>query len=572
MKVIKRNGSEMPFDKGKIWNAVAKADAAGRESGLPDSLATEDITAIADAVEKRCVHLGRAAGVEEIQDIVEEELINAGHPRLMRLYTHYRHKHEMGRRENSTDGKILALLKRQNEEVFQENSNKNPIINSTMRDYMAGEASRDLVRRYFMPEDVMAAHDEGIIHVHDTDYISGPLHNCDLINLEDMLQNGTVISGTLIDICKRNGKKKLLWLKTKEKSLSYEPKSDEMVLTVHRWFANKSCPGDWLMARMDDLASKVTAALGGAETSTDTSSVADSVSVEKKIWDYLYGMIENANGVAGLMANLFCESGLKSNNLQNSYNKKLNISDEDYTRLVDGNNYPDFVKDKAGYGLAQWTYYTRKQALLDFAKSKGKSIGDLDMQLEFLWKEINESYPAVLTVLKGAGSVREASDAVLLWYERPADQSESVMKKRTGYGEGYYKKYAGAKAQLYRVRKVWKDAESQIGAFKVLQNAKDCTDKHPGYSVFDEDGSAIYSTPYPASKWGKTPFLVRVTIKDLNIRVGAGTDTAKTGKATGEGVFTIVEVRSGKGSTNGWGSRSRWRASMSSFGTPLWSM
>ncbi len=146
-----------------------------------------------------CPICGRAAGVEEIQDIVEKELIKAGHPRLMRLYTHYRHKHEMGRRENSTDGKILALLKRQNEEAFQENSNKNPIINSTMRDYMAGEASRDLVRRYFMPEDVMAAHDEGIIHVHDTDYISGPLHNCDLINLEDMLQNGTVISGTLIE-------------------------------------------------------------------------------------------------------------------------------------------------------------------------------------------------------------------------------------------------------------------------------------------------------------------------------------------------------------------------------------
>ena len=119
--------------------------------------------------------------------------------RLMKKYMEYRYDHALRRKGNITDGKLLALLNRDNEEALQENANKNPVINSTTRDYMAGEVSRDLVRRYFMPEDVMKAHDEGIIHVHDTDYISGPLHNCDLVNLEDMLQNGTVISGTMIE-------------------------------------------------------------------------------------------------------------------------------------------------------------------------------------------------------------------------------------------------------------------------------------------------------------------------------------------------------------------------------------
>lgn len=231
------------------------------------------------------------------------------------------------------------------------------------------------------------------------------------------------------------------------------------------------------------------------------------VDTERYIWDYLFGRLGNAYGAAGLMGNLFAESGLHPNNLQNSYNKKLNITDEEYTRLVDDRNYPDFITDKAGYGLAQWTFWSRKQALLDFAKDRGVSIADLQMQLDFLWKELTESYPAVLTVLKGADSVRQASDAVLLWYERPADQSDAVQVKRAGYGQGYYEKYVGGEV----------------------------------------------SGGGQADKPQEVPFLVRVTATDLNIRKGPGTDTAKTGKYTGAGVFTIVEVKSGKGSKTGWG-------------------
>lgn len=176
---------------------------------------------------------------------------------------------------------------------------------------------------------------------------------------------------------------------------------------------------------MDTVRADVAALMG---TMVADTSVADKTEdTEKTIWDYLMKKIGNTYGVAGLMGNLYAESGLRANNLQNSYEKKLNITDAEYTRLVDENAYPDFVKDKAGYGLAQWTFWSRKQALLDFAKSKGKSIGDLQMQLDFLWKELMMSYPAVLTVLQNAENVREASDAVLLWYERPADQSDAVQ-------------------------------------------------------------------------------------------------------------------------------------------------
>lgn len=218
-----------------------------------------------------------------------------------------------------------------------------------------------------------------------------------------------------IDICERNGKKKLLWLGGKEKTLKYKPQPDEMVLTVHRWFANKSCPGEWLYSRLGDLAEKVTAALGGVAFS-DTMAASDNASGtdnEKTIWDYFYGKLGNAYGAAGLMGNLKAESGLRSAVLQRTYEKKLNITSEEYTRLVDGGNYPDFTKDKAGYGLAQWTFWSRKEALLSYAKARGSSIGDLSMQLDFLWRELMESYPAVLTVLKGAEKVREASDAVI---------------------------------------------------------------------------------------------------------------------------------------------------------------
>lgn len=209
-----------------------------------------------------------------------------------------------------------------------------------------------------------------------------------------------------VDICKRNGKKKLLWLGDKDKTLSYEPKSDEMVLTVHRWFANKSCPGNWMYARMGDLANKVTAALGGSTATTEPAAATDN---EKAIWDYLYGKIGNAYGVAGLMGNLYAESALRPNNLQNTYEKKLGLSDTQYTANVDDGSYTNFVKDSAGYGLAQWTYWSRKQALHEYAKASGKSIGDLDIQLAFIWKELSEGYKALLKTLQAATSVTDAS-------------------------------------------------------------------------------------------------------------------------------------------------------------------
>lgn len=166
---------------------------------------------------------------------------------------------------------------------------------------------------------------------------------------------------------------------------------------------------------------------------------------EKRIWDYLLGKIGNPFGAAGLMGNLYAESGLRPDNLQNTYEKKLGMSDASYTAAVDNGSYSNFVKDSAGYGLAQWTYWSRKQNLLDFAKERGASIGDLDMQLDFLMKEL-AGYSSVLKTLRTATSIREASDTVLTKYERPADQSEAAQARRASYGQKYYDRYATATA------------------------------------------------------------------------------------------------------------------------------
>ena len=162
----------------------------------------------------------------------------------------------------------------------------------------------------------------------------------------------------------------------------------------------------------------------------------------EKIWKYLKSIGLNDYGAAGLMGNLYAESGLNPKNLQNSYEKKLGYTDAQYTAAVDNGKYKNFVKDSAGYGLAQWTYWSRKQALIDFCKTAGTSIGDLDMQLNFLWKELSDGYRGVINVLMNATSVIEASNTVLLQFERPADQSASVQLKRAEYGQAYYDKYA----------------------------------------------------------------------------------------------------------------------------------
>lgn len=162
---------------------------------------------------------------------------------------------------------------------------------------------------------------------------------------------------------------------------------------------------------------------------------------EEKIWKYLKKNGLNDYGVAGLMGNLFAESGLKPTNLQNCYEKSIGMTDEKYTQAVDDGTYRNFVKDSAGYGLAQWTYWSRKKALLEYAQRGCRSIGDLEMQLEFLMKELKSNYPTVLKALKSATSVRQASDVVLLKYERPADMGTAVQKKRSSLGMTYYKKY-----------------------------------------------------------------------------------------------------------------------------------
>ena len=168
----------------------------------------------------------------------------------------------------------------------------------------------------------------------------------------------------------------------------------------------------------------------------------EGICTEDKIWNYLKKKGLNDYGTAGLMGNLFAESGLKPTNLQNSCEKPVGMTDAEYTKAVDKKTYCNFVKDQAGYGLAQWTYWSRKKLLLEYAQNKRKSIGDLEMQLEFLVKELNENYSSVMKTLKAATSVRQASDVVLLKYERPADSGIAVQKKRASYGEKYYSKYA----------------------------------------------------------------------------------------------------------------------------------
>lgn len=196
MRVIKRDGREVEFDREKIYNAIFKAN---RELPSGERLTIEEIGALTDCVVGRCKKVDRAISIEEIQDFVIAVLAEFGYIHLMTIYCKYRlHRAEL-RNRNTTDKKVLALLRHDSEVAKQENANKDPIINSTMRDYLASEVSEDICRRYIFPEDVIKAHDEGIIHVHDMGYVSGPISNCELVNLEDMLQNGTVITNTLIE-------------------------------------------------------------------------------------------------------------------------------------------------------------------------------------------------------------------------------------------------------------------------------------------------------------------------------------------------------------------------------------
>ena len=196
MKLIKRNGSEAIFTRSKISAAIAKANDAVEEY---ERITDSEIEAIALRVEEQCAKLHRSVSVEEVQDLVETELMAKNAYVLAKAYITYRYKRALVRRANTTDEKILSLIECNNEEVKQENANKNPTVNSVQRDYMAGEVSKDITRRLLLPEDIVKAHEDGLIHFHDSDYFAQHMHNCDLVNLEDMLQNGTVISGTMIE-------------------------------------------------------------------------------------------------------------------------------------------------------------------------------------------------------------------------------------------------------------------------------------------------------------------------------------------------------------------------------------
>ena len=196
MKIIKRSGVEVFFDSNKIVAAVQKANASVIDY---EKLSDEQIQEIADNVEVACENMKRSASVEEIQDMVENQLMNQHAFTVARNYITYRYKRALVRKSNSTDEQILSLLECNNEEVKQENSNKNPTVNSVQRDYMAGEVSKDITKRFLLPEDIVEAHEKGLIHFHDADYFAQHMHNCCLVNLEDMLQNGTVISETGID-------------------------------------------------------------------------------------------------------------------------------------------------------------------------------------------------------------------------------------------------------------------------------------------------------------------------------------------------------------------------------------
>lgn len=282
-----------------------------------------------------------------------------------------------------------------------------------------------------------------------------------------------------VDICKRNGIRQLLW--KNDKSLIGQV--DKQNMTVHRWFANKACPGDYLMNKMGSIASAVNVRLSDQPQKPEVN-----VSADRFIWDFLTGKGLSEVAAAGVMGNLYAESRLNPCNLQNSFEKKLGLTDQQYTSGVDDGTYTNFVKDSAGYGLAQWTFWTRKQNLLNYARTQKKSIGDLQMQLEFLWSELN-GYKAVMEALENAQSVFQASNAVLLGYEKPADQGAAVQKKRAEYGQTFMSLYG-----------------------------------HLG-----------------------TGYLVRITTDILNIRSGAGTAFSIVGTVKKGQVYTIISEKDGWG-------------------------
>lgn len=305
----------------------------------------------------------------------------------------------------------------------------------------------------------------------------------------------------LADICKRNNIKKLLWKADK----SLLGKVDKQNMVPHRWLSSKDCPGDYMYKKFGEYAERVNKILGSGTVtvSPSTESALTKEDPETKVWNWLTDRGLNYYATAGVLGNIYAESSLQPNNLQNSFEKTLGMSDDEYTAAVDSGSYTNFATDKAGYGLCQWTYSTRKQGLLDLARSRGTSVSDIITQLVYLWQEM-ESYDNLIQDLNRADSIREATRIFMVRFEAPADQSDKAIDNRNKYSEEFYQRNA------------------------------------PQFNPCD-----INTTPliHPAP-----PYRVRIACNVLNIRSEPNTRSKITGKITNrDDVFTIVE-KSGSGS------------------------
>lgn len=367
------------------------------------------------------------------------------------------------------------------------------------------------------------------------------------------------------DICRRNGKKKLLWFGDKNKSLNYQPKADEMLITVHRWFANKSCPGDWLYARLGDLAAKVTSRLGSGNVEVIPSGMQagefQGLTEEQVLAKVgpLFTADQKKSGILASvsMAQFILESGYGKSELalgaNNCFEMKKSLSGNTWSGSVwDG---VSIYKKKTQEQKADGSYVT---ITAEFRKypNVGDSIADHSAYLlgvkngeKFRYDGLKgcSDYKKAVQIIKDGGYATS-----LTYVEKLCSIIEKW--KLTQYdvtGESL------DMIKYYRVRKSWGDAASQLGAYSIFDNAKAMADKHPGYKVYDWNGKQIYPAVMSGAAGEMSnadcPFTVKVSVPDLNIRKGAGTDTAKTGKFTGVGVFTIVEVKNGKGAVKGWG-------------------
>lgn len=302
------------------------------------------------------------------------------------------------------------------------------------------------------------------------------------------------------DICRRNNIKYLVWSDNKEDRIYHKNNCN---MTVHRDFANKACPGDYLYNRMGEIANLVNSRLQGDK---QVSKIESTMTI-KEIYDWLKNCGLTDAGVSGLLGNIKAESGIKSNNMQNSYETKLGLTDKQYTDMINNGTYnkTQFVNDKIGYGLCQWTYWSRKLGLYEFAESINHNINSTEMQLKYLMQELNTRYKSVLQVLKTNNNLRTCSDTVLTQFEKPQDQSLEVANKRYEYSKEIFNTYSNS-------------SNNSTGS----DNEFVC------------------------------PCRVRVEINNLNIRSEASKNSQAVGKCP-VGVFTITEVKEGYGSKIGWG-------------------